>query len=603
MTEELEVILAGLSPPERLPLRVWAERWLYLPRDYKCPPHMRGPYSMARHYLAHEIVEAFDCPTVREVTIVKPVQWGMSQNVFLPLALRALHWGDAVIFATAEAEQAEAFRIERFLPLLRASSAFREIQIRERETEVYLSNGGLLTFIHNRSKGGVESRSAAVVLADEFDSYEPSVLERLRGRLTQYEQAGAKLVKGSALKPNAKRIKLDGQIFTPATLEYRDSSQATPHIVDPKTGHLHPLEFGFIREDKSLPPWGVKWAADARRDDGSWNEARIAETVHYVTPDGTTFGEADRERLMAGARWIHAIPERAQTLPGFRLNCLWIAQKSLDNVAIGFLRAKRQGGDVYRTYMLENWCELPWLEKVEITDKALAFLQGKHKRGQTMHDAGAYAEVLKGCPTCNVMAIDVQAAQNGLWWLDADFYDTRTVPPEIRDKHGLGDEVTISLRDWGHGWAFKDLHEISLKFRARHVALDCNFRTRLPECHAAALEFQFTPVIGRDTKNFSMAVEAQEIDPMAGKRGQRKPLVQLMFQTDPVKHDVFELLNKRRSSVRLVLPENVDAILTKQLTAEQLIDGEFEQVGKDNHLYDCLVYILLLAKFRGLMPS
>lgn len=599
----LETILAALTPIERQKLRDFAEASIILPADYKCPPHMRGRYSMARHYLAHEIVEMVDVHSVREITIIKPVQWGMSQNIFLPAALRALYWGLSVIYATYEQSQSEAFRVERFLPLLRASPVFSGMDIRERETEAYLSNGGMLTYIHNRSKGGVESRSAAIVLADEFDSYEPEVLERLRGRLTQFEQAGAKLIKGSALKPNAKKIKHEGEVYTPATLEYRDSSRATPHIVDPVTGRLHPLEFGFRQEDKSLPPWGLKWAPDARRKDGTWSEARIAETVHYVTPDGSTFGESDRDRLMVAAQWVHAVPDKKPIHPGYKLNCMWIAQKSFASIVFGFLRAKRQGGEVYRTHMLENWCEVPWMEKIEITDKSLGYLQGLHEKGQGLHDCGDYAETLKKCPRANVMAADVQAAHNGLWWLDCDLYDTRAVPQDLRDQLGFGDEVTISVRDWGHLFSFLDVHNASLRVRAQHVGLDCNYEVRRAECYQACLEYQFVPIVGRDKSNFSMPWEAQQLDPMAGKRGARAPLTQLMFQTDPIKYNVFDLLNKRWSAVRLILPKEVEATLVSHLKAEKLIDDEFVEVSRDNHLLDCLVYIVLLAKYRGLMPA
>lgn len=599
----LETIVAALTPLERQKLRDFAEASIFIPADYKCPAHMRGRYSMARHYLAHEIVEMIDLHSVREITIIKPVQWGMSQNIFLPAALRALYWGLSVIYATYEQSQSEAFRVERFLPLLRASPVFAGMDIRERETEVYLNNGGMLTYIHNRSKGGVESRSAFYVLADEFDSYELEVLERLRGRLTQFEQAGAKLIKGTALKPNAKKIKMDGEVYTPATLEYRDSSRATPHIVDPVTGRLHPLEFGFRQADKSLPPWGIKWAADARRKDGTWNEARIAETVHYVTPDGSTFGELDRDKLMAGAQWVHAVPEKRTIHPGYKFNCLWIAQQSFASIAIAFLRAKRQGGEVYRTHMLERWCEVPWTEKVEITDKALAYLQGKHEKGQALHDCGDYAAALKSCPHENVMAADVQAAHNGLWWLDCDLYDTRRVPPEVRAELGFGDEVTVAVREWGHLFAFADLNQASLRVRARHVGLDCNYEVRRSECHQACMEFKFVPIVGRDRSSFSMTWEAQEIDPLAGKRGSRAPLTQLMFQTNPIKHHVFDLLNKRWSAVRLLLPRAVDPTLVSHLKAERLVDGEVEELSKDNHLLDCLTYIVLLSKYRGLLPA
>ena len=252
--------------------------------------------------------------------------------------------------------------------------------------------------------------------------------------------------------------------------------------------------------------------------------------MHYVTPDGTTFGESARDRLLNSGRWIHARPEVADIKPGYILNDLYVLQKSFASIACGFLRAKRQGGEVYRTHMLEHWCETPWEEKITVTDRALSFLQAPYHRKQAPHEAGALAEILGKCPTKNVMGGDVQASRNGLWWLDAQFYDTRGTDPAAREKFRLGDEVTIAVRDWGHCFRFVEVDEASKLYKASFVGMDANYQLRRSETYGACLQYGFTPIIGRPLSKIGKPWDAQQIDPISGKSGKSTPLTQIIFR-------------------------------------------------------------------------
>jgi hypothetical protein len=388
----------ALRMVDQLGLREWAERNIYIPHDYQS--YGKGAmYRCDEYPMLWAIMELLDVPTVREAVLIKSVQFGLSQNILIPFAMRSLHRGNPALFATGMADQAETFRLERFLPLVRSSPAFSALTVKDRETELYLTNGGMLSFLHNTSRSKTKSRPAKDVYADEADMFEWGVMERLRGRVTRY--ADSKIVIVSALDPDAKRKKVNDQTVTPALLEWNDSSRGFYYLPDPvlPDGHRDKwfkLEFGFSTGGP-VPPFGVKWDhAGAKRADGTIDHQRIYDTARYVTPGGTTLTDDDLSRLMYAGRLIHDVPEQATIKPGMMINCLYTPKKRLADWVISYLRAKRMGGAEYRVWMLEKMCELPWLEKIDITDRSLSILEGAYTRGAAWYEAEKY---LAACHT------------------------------------------------------------------------------------------------------------------------------------------------------------------------------------------------------------
>lgn len=383
---------------DQLGLREWAERNIYIPHDYQS--YGKGAMYRADDYpMLWEMMDLIDVPTVREVVLIKSVQLGLSQNILIPFAMRSLHRGNPVLFATGLADQAETFRKERFLPLVQASPAFSALTVTDRETELYVNNGGLLSFLHNSSRSKTKSRPARDVVCDELDMFNWGVVEKLRGRVTRY--GDSKIVMVSALTSEAKRKKLPatGQTVTPALTEWLDSSRGFYVLPDLQLPASSPdrwfrLEFGFAAGGP-LPPWGVKWDhAGAKRADGSIDHQRIYDTAHYVTPGGTTLRDEDLARLMHDGKLMHEVPQQAAVKPGLMLNCLYTPHKRLGDWIISYLRAKRMGGEEYRVWMLEKMCELPWLEKIDITDRSLSFLVGTYSRGEPWYESQNYRSVV-----------------------------------------------------------------------------------------------------------------------------------------------------------------------------------------------------------------
>ena len=547
----------------------WALQNIIIPSDYQSA--YKGRWNIDRFPIFKEILEEIDNPNVKEIVVLKCSQLGFSQNVLLPLALKTIYEGNPCIFATGQITQAESFLIERLKPLIYASPAFNDLQVRERDSEIYLDNGGLLTCIHQSSKGGQKTRPAKVILADELDIWANNTLEKLRSRTTHYPNA--KVIVGSAPDADAKCIKIGDKFLSPIFAEYEDSSQAKYFLN--LNNESFPLDFGFRKDKGALPNYGLKWDSNAKNKDGSWNESRIAETIHYQSPNGQKITDAEKDKLLDTGKWIHTFPERNRK--GYYANCLYIKNKSFADIAISYLRAKRQGGLVFKTWLLENFAENLETQKIEIGDNSLRNLVGDYKR----KSSNVVNEQLS---LRTIMGVDVQHANNGLWWIVCDIY-----------------KDAISVKDWGHCFSFEDINRISIDYRANHVVVDAGYEVRRGEVYQASAKYKFIPVMGRPKSNFGAMFDLHTIDPQDGKKHNGKNVInQIMFQSETIKTILFEVMNNTHHT-KLYLPRDYDNVLETHLTAETFENGKFLEKKQDsNHLLDCLTYCFMLARFKYL---
>lgn len=602
-------LLDALTFMPRLPLRAWAEQNIIIPDDYPSP--LKGRFSMAQQFLWHEPCAMVDAPSVREIVVVKPPQLGGGQNWTIPAAMRALRLGYPVLYVTDEKQFAEQFRIERLLPLLKASPAFQSIQWREREVEVYLSNGGMLAFTFGDSRSGKKGRPFFLVICDEYDGCEFGIAESLRGRITRYEKSGAKILYLSQLDPKARR-KLHGETertVTPILLEYDLSSQGQWMMTDPAGGKPFTFTFGLPdTQTKTLPAFGVKWGEvrngvnDAKRPYG-WSEARIMETARIVTPGGATLTDEQRKALLATGSWVHEISDRCAIKPGYKCNCLHDAGRSLGKIVLDFLAARSKGPEEFRTWITEQLVELPYLEKIEIHDQQFAYLTGAYPRGTPFYDAATYSDALKSCPFQTLGAVDVQAQHNGLWMLVADLVDCREVPEQTRTTLRLG-AWTLAIRDWIHAFKFEECAEVQDRYGIGGMICDAKYEIRRAETYQACQSNGWLPAIGHASSLLNLPWRLRDIDPGSTRKAKGRQYVmrEAIYRKEPIALQVLGMINNGDTTISLLLPDTLDEILTSQLSSVRMVDGVLIE-SKNNHLFDDLCQIVLLAKMRGAIPA
>jgi predicted house-cleaning noncanonical NTP pyrophosphatase (MazG superfamily) len=562
-------LLDILTPKETKTILDWTEENIFIPFHYQSP--YKGKYSFDGFPIFREILNEIENPKTKEIVILKSSQLGFSQNILIPVALYNLSLGFPVIFATGLQQQAESFLIERIKPLIENSPAFEHMKIRYHEQEIYLENGGLLTCVHSSSKTGQKSRPAKIVCCDELDVYGFSVLEKLKSRTTHYYNS--KIIVGSAPDSDSKTIQIGQKFLSPIFAEYEESSQAKYFLTH--NNETFPLEFGFRKGRNELPSFGVKWNQDAKRKDGSYDENRIAETVHYKTPDGQTLNDYQKNKLLDSGHWQHTYDNR--TKKGYSANGLYIKSKSMADLAIGYLRAKRFGGLHFKTWLLENFAEHLETEKIELSDRTLLNIVGDFKRGQNV-----FTQDYK-----TIMAVDVQ--KYGLWYLIADISLT---------------EDKINVREWNTCQTFEEINGIANEARCNNVCVDIGYVDRRAEVYEKSMQYKFIPIMGRPRSNFANLYDVSKVDIYSGKKnqGNAKNLIsQIFFQSETFKTTLFEIINGENHT-KIALPKDYDGTLEKHLTSEVMENGRFIEKHKENHLLDCLQYILLIAKFNRFLP-
>ena len=208
-----------------------------------------------------------------------------------------------------------------------------------------------------------------------------------------------------------------------------------------------------------------------------------------------------------------------------------------------------------------------------------------------------------------LMGVDVQKVANGLWYLIADVMDCRAIDPAKRAELRLG-EWTIGIRDWGNVHTFSQVNDASLSALAQYVAVDANYMLRRTEVYQAALQYKFIPVMGKARENFNMLWQRHNVDPFEGRRGggnKKNMLAQLMFQSDTLDFKAVDLITCQLPAIRLMIPTPQDPVLSRHLQSTCIVDGAIEKRWSgqhvDDHLYDCLKYILLLAMYLQLIPA
>lgn len=208
-----------------------------------------------------------------------------------------------------------------------------------------------------------------------------------------------------------------------------------------------------------------------------------------------------------------------------------------------------------------------------------------------------------------LMGVDVQQAKNGLWWLVADVADCRQIDEATRRRLHLG-AWTIGIRDWYNCQTFAEVNEVSLKYRAQYVAVDANYKLRRTEVYQAAAQYKFVPIMGRARDNLSMLWKKDVIDPYEGRRGggnHKHQIAQLMFQSDTMDFKTVDLIVGNIPDVKLIIPSPADPLLARHLQSTMIVDGVItkRRSGQyvDDHLYDCLKYIVLLAMYLQRIPA
>jgi phage terminase large subunit GpA-like protein len=275
-----------LPQPDRSPIHVWARKHVVLPESYAIPGHFNANLSP---WLI-PIFEALQDESVRVVTVSKSIQSAgtLIADVWVPWLIAncpgpiswTMHTDDMVERHAKTRLNPILDRCRPVADLLPRAGPMRTI------TEIYF--GGFFLVLNSANISDQQSQSIRFKINDEI--WHPrwqSIYKEAIGRVTKFEEMGTSKVLN---------ISQGGWEHDVSDQAWGAGHKAEWSAPCPSCAKVHPLAFRQLCGDGKTHA-GVVWSEDAKRDDGTFNEARAIETVRFRCPNcGHEMPDDDRTR-------------------------------------------------------------------------------------------------------------------------------------------------------------------------------------------------------------------------------------------------------------------------------------------------------------------
>lgn len=571
---------------EHIEPSAWLERYVTLPRGY--PTSDAGRFSFFRFPYWRECVDWVARRERKEIIIWKCSQSGGTECVLQG----ALRWMVAnrpapCLWVGAQMEQIEMFWANRILPGL-TDAGLRMAEMCGGWTfagmKARAGNGAMVQATWSSSKAGVKSNSVALVLADEVSTYDSFVMEKLRPRIENYPTG--KIFAISALDHKKGGGTKDDSLWK----EWAQTDRREWMMADPESGEDFSFRMGW-RADKGEQNCGIKWAREARREDGTWDLDMVARSAHFVCPSGAIVEESQRAAMVARGRWVATAQGRPGAV-GYRVPAFLLYHKSFGEVAVEFLRAKKTGKESLRTFVMEVLAE-EWVdEKITIGDTLIDSRRADYKQGERMGESRTFAPFYIGKPRKVFVSGDVQKLS--LYWLAREWICTRAG----RADSGLVDWAEVA--DWG------TFEELTRKVDADASFIDLRYKWRRGEVIEYAVNYpHIIPCMGSDSRMKNI-LRVGVLDAKEGRAGggrRRNGIGYLTFDSWAISWHVFQLMLGREGYGAWRLPRNISREYVRQATAEEWVDGRAVErhKGADNHLLDCEKMQVVAALYMGVL--
>ncbi len=321
----LTAAAAAWTPPARMTVTEWADAHRQLSAENCAEP---GQYSSSRAPYQRGPMDAISDPTLETVTIAASAQVGKNE-----ICHNALGWiidlNPAPVLWVAPTEKAgEKWSKTRLAPMLRDTPRLRgkvaEAKSRDSGNTILEKQfpNGLLFVVGSNAPSGLASQPIQYVFCDEVDRFEASAgtegdILDLAGKRTTTYVGRRKLV----------------YVSTPGILgesriwkSWEESDQRRYFMPCP-----HCRERIVFR-----------W----RDPDGTfrirWEEGKPEQATFVCDQCGGVITDAHKFRMLEEGEWIVTRPE-VKGHAGFHLNELYSPWRTFGEVAVAFLKAKRNG--------------------------------------------------------------------------------------------------------------------------------------------------------------------------------------------------------------------------------------------------------------------
>ena len=354
-TEAFPSWRVGWKKPDRRPIPDWLHDNWVLPAAYAQPG--RFDISTSRHLVAP--FEAIQADHVREVSLMGAIQTGKTLVVEGAIGWAACNSPGPIMWTLQTDEDAREHCNQRFMEALKSIRQIREMLPDDRHLKqmaaIYF--GPFFIEVNGANLNNLQRVSVRWKFNSEVWLWKQGLLSHARGRVSAYEKAGnSKVV-------NESQGGTEGDDFD---LAWRAGNQAVWSVKCFGCGELVPLEFSSRMADDPKKVAGVIWNEDARRQDGSWNIGRAAETARWRC---AKCGHEHDDSAKTRARWnaegsyVNGRADAPSSVASFRWEAL-VARGQAALVAQFLEARKAQKAGVPQAMMdfTRQRRALPWVE-------------------------------------------------------------------------------------------------------------------------------------------------------------------------------------------------------------------------------------------------
>lgn len=262
--------------PDRRPIYEWAHDHLpQLPDAYA----LRGRFNVRNSPWMRAPFDSMLDPRVRRTTVIKAIQSGGTMIAEFVTCWRIANNPGPCTFTMQSDEMASKEAKTRLWPLLRMIAPCRDLLPRPgplmTQQEIYFPSGGFL-ILNSANLSHQQSQSVRWKINDEIwmprwaDVYEDAC-----GRVTEFENRGLSHILD---------ISQGGMEGDHADTSFQNGTREEWGALCRGCRQWMPLWIHQQARDEPERRAGLVWAPDAKREDGTYDDVRAAETARFVCP-------------------------------------------------------------------------------------------------------------------------------------------------------------------------------------------------------------------------------------------------------------------------------------------------------------------------------
>jgi phage terminase large subunit GpA-like protein len=304
------------SPPPKLTVSEWADRYRFLPSESAAEP---GKWDTARVEPARGVMDAFSDPLVEKVTVMSSAQLLKTEALLNVIGYYAHGDPAPILVLQPSVDMAEAFSKDRMSPSIRDTPVLKRIfnDKGNASSETILLKsfpGGRVTMVGANAPAGLASRPIRVVLADEVDRYPVSAGREGDpvGLASERTETFWNRKIGLFSTPT---IKGESRIEA----SFLEGDQRRYHLTCPHCDHAQHLVWSQVK-------WGP--------------EVGLApeDAAYFCEGCGSQWSEAERLEAIKGGRWIATEPFKGHA--SFHINRLASPWTTIGKIVKKFLESK-----------------------------------------------------------------------------------------------------------------------------------------------------------------------------------------------------------------------------------------------------------------------